>query len=490
MGDFIFDKDIFKEKFLQGKDLRNRAKSTAKNCDSVCPVGSDTSTQYSKITELDIVTDLLHSLQKERINTKKLPDINNKLMSEIEKQVKIPDDRLKPVFRSIMEDLYLGDSGDSELSSLSLLRYRDIGTQADIGKFIYDVLLDDETRLKLQKMLNEAENPLDDIVNRAYSELNILQKEDGGQEYTRIFGQELKGIFETLNRDIQVALNVQEGFTEELTFLISYFSFIYLSQLALRLDRDLYHKESDERMHLLFKMGKESVSNDRECIALGWRRLEKKTKKIFSHLVLLNMLNEHDNTSPFLTYSELYKLYEDNPNMRAKMEDAIDFLIEEYTVKHTYGARNGGIINFTELAREFGTAGTIEYFIAKIQYLFDCIEYQLQGIPTRETVRRNVWCNYEHLLKIRFVKSWGNQGKMIMISNNDLLLMIRICQRSSENMISNLGIQINDLFNEFEKRGLCFDGQSKQYIIKYLHEINLIDSKSDSEEAQYVKQIQ
>ena len=79
---------------------------------------------------------------------------------------------------------------------------------------------------------------------------------------------------------------------------------------------------------------------------------------------------------------------------------------------------------------------------------------------------------------------------MIMISNNDLLLMIRICQRSSENMIPNLGIQINDLFKEFEMRGLYFDGQSKQYIIKHLHEINLIDSKSDSEEAQYVKQIQ
>ena len=489
MSDFIFDKEIFKEKFLQGKDLRNRAKSTAKNCDSVCPVGSDTSTQYSKITELDIVTDLLHSLQKERINTKKLSDINDKLMSEIDKQIKI-DDRLRPVFRSIMEDLYLGDIKDAESSTLSLLRYRDIGTQTDIGKFIYDVLLNDETKLKLQKMLNEAENPLDDIVNKAYSELSILLKEDGGQEYTRIFQQELKEIFEILNKDIQAALNVHEGFTEELTFLISYYSFIYLSQIAIRLDRDLYRNESNERMYLLFKMGKESVSDDRECIALGWRRLEKKTKKIFAHLILLNMLNEHDNTSPFFTYSELYKLYEDNSNIRAEMETAVDFLIDEYTVKHTYGDRNRGILNFTELEREFGAAGTIDYFMAKIQYLFDCIEYQLQGSSTRETVRRNVWCNYEWLLKMRFVKSWGNQGKMIMISNNDLLLMIRICQRSSENMISNLGIQINDLFKEFENRGLYFDGQSKQYIIKHLHEINLIDSKSDSEEAQYVKQIQ
>ena len=297
-------------------------------------------------------------------------------------------------------------------------------------------------------------------------------------------------MFEILNRDIQATLNVHEGFAEELTFLISYYSFIYLTQIALRLERDLYHKESDESMYLLFKMGKESVSDDRECIALGWRRLEKKTKKIFSHLILLNMLNEHDNTSPFFTYSDLYELYEDNRDLRAEMEAAVEFLIDEYTVKHTYSARNGGTIKFAELTREFGNAGTIDYYMAKIQFLFDCIEYQLQGISTRETVRRNVWCNYERLLKMRFVKSWGNQGKMIMISNNDLLLMIRICQRSSENMIPNLGIQINDLFKEFEMRGLYFDGQSKQYIIKHLHEINLIDSKSDSEEAQYVKQIQ
>jgi len=310
MSDFVFDKELFKEKFLQGNDLRNRAKSTAKNCDSICPVGSDSSTQYSKISELDILADLLHSLQNERINAKKLSDVNAQLMDEMEKQVKIPNDALRPIFRSIMEELYLGSVNESELMNLSLLRYRDIGTQADIGKFVCDVLLDDVSRQKLRKMLNEVENPLDDIVNSAYSELNVLQKEEGGREYTRIFQKELNGMFEILNEDIQAALDVQEGVTEELMFLISYYSFIYLSQVALRLDRALYYKENDDRMYLLFKMGKESVSDDRECIALGWRRLEKKTKKIFAHLILLNMLNEHDNTSPFFTYSELYKLYE------------------------------------------------------------------------------------------------------------------------------------------------------------------------------------
>ena len=52
------------------------------------------------------------------------------------------------------------------------------------------------------------------------------------------------------------------------------------------------------------------------------------------------------------------------------------------------------------------------------------------------------------------------------------------------------GIQISDLFKEFDKRRLFFDGKTKQFIIDYLVDVNLIDSKCDSEEAQYVKRIQ
>ncbi len=52
------------------------------------------------------------------------------------------------------------------------------------------------------------------------------------------------------------------------------------------------------------------------------------------------------------------------------------------------------------------------------------------------------------------------------------------------------GIPIRDLFEEFNRRGLCMDGKTRQYIIDYLIDINLIDSKCDSEEAQYVRRIQ
>ena len=81
-------------------------------------------------------------------------------------------------------------------------------------------------------------------------------------------------------------------------------------------------------------------------------------------------------------------------------------------------------------------------------------------------------------------------GQMMMITNEDLITMISICQRSSDRMVAERGIQISDLFEELKKRGLYMDGKTKQFIIDYLVQINLIDSKCDSEEAQYVKRIQ
>ena len=78
----------------------------------------------------------------------------------------------------------------------------------------------------------------------------------------------------------------------------------------------------------------------------------------------------------------------------------------------------------------------------------------------------------------------------MMFTNEDLINLISICERTSPLVVQDRGIQISDLFTEFQNRGLYMDGKTKQYVIDYLLEINLIDSKCDSEEAQYVKFIQ
>lgn len=89
MSVFVFDKEIFEKKFLKGKKLSNNAKNRAKNYDNVCPVGSDTASQFKGITELDIITGLLHSLLGEKVNEKRMLNAEDELADEIINQVKI-----------------------------------------------------------------------------------------------------------------------------------------------------------------------------------------------------------------------------------------------------------------------------------------------------------------------------------------------------------------------------------------------------------------
>lgn len=50
-------------------------------------------------------------------------------------------------------------------------------------------------------------------------------------------------------------------------------------------------------------------------------------------------------------------------------------------------------------------------------------------------------------------------------------------------------IRLAKLFDEFAKRGLLFDRESKKHIVELFEKMNVIEKRSDSGDAQYVKYI-
>ena len=50
-------------------------------------------------------------------------------------------------------------------------------------------------------------------------------------------------------------------------------------------------------------------------------------------------------------------------------------------------------------------------------------------------------------------------------------------------------MRLNDVFSEFECRGVFLDNHSKDEVMRYYEKLNLIEKKSDSGDAQYVKRI-
>ena len=71
---------------------------------------------------------------------------------------------------------------------------------------------------------------------------------------------------------------------------------------------------------------------------------------------------------------------------------------------------------------------------------------------------------------------------MLNIDKDLIYLITALCIKKDK-------IKLNDLFKEYERRGLFFDRHSKEEIVTLLNKWNLIDKKSDSGDAQYVKQI-
>lgn len=55
--------------------------------------------------------------------------------------------------------------------------------------------------------------------------------------------------------------------------------------------------------------------------------------------------------------------------------------------------------------------------------------------------------------------------------------------------VKNEKIKLNQLFAEYEKRGIFFDYPSKMEVVNFLTKRGLIDKKSDDEDAKYVKPV-
>ena len=90
--------------------------------------------------------------------------------------------------------------------------------------------------------------------------------------------------------------------------------------------------------------------------------------------------------------------------------------------------------------------------------------------------------NLENIGKKYFLKRRGQYGYALNITKDFLYLITALCVKEEK-------IKLNDLFKEYERRGLFFDRYSKEEIINLLNTWNLIDKKSDSGDAQYVKSI-
>ncbi|MBY1914559.1 DNA phosphorothioation-dependent restriction protein DptG, partial [Clostridioides difficile] len=61
--------------------------------------------------------------------------------------------------------------------------------------------------------------------------------------------------------------------------------------------------------------------------------------------------------------------------------------------------------------------------------------------------------------------------------------MTKLCMKNKTK------IKLKELFEEYEKRGIYFDRDSQSKVVELFEKLNIIEKKSDSGDAQYVRSI-
>lgn len=371
----------------------------------------------------------------------------------------------REVFKDIVKSVFIKDNKlvDFDIKTINYIK----STTPDykIAKFLYDTLFCED--LKKETILHydrELENIMYKLVLNSLPELK--QKETPMDEY-KCYLPFIKDLF---MKDFTFLINNQELYKSCLKRFLEYYYLFYVSQLAMKLD---YFEKADlsKADKIYYTLSWESTSKNRTAYRLGWDLLKSKIKNLFSHAVTLELLNHHGLEDQF-GYVELNKIYNevDSSDISNKFKLLYDSYIE-----------NIKDVNWEKFKLE---KYQNEYRIFDEVYkLFYAIQFQFENSTTRSRANEAYRNWIIRFIYDNFSKKRGPLGYTLNITEDDIILMTKIC------INNNSRIKLNTLFDEFELRGLFFDRDSKIKIIQLYEKLNLLEKKSDSGDAQYVKSI-
>ena len=244
----------------------------------------------------------------------------------------------------------------------------------------------------------------------------------------------------------------------------------YISQLCMKLSK---FEEADltKNEPLYYTLSWESTSKNRTAYRFGYDKLKEPMNSLFSHAITLELLNHFNNNDEQLGYVELYKVFEDNDC--EKISQDIELLLEEYRKRIS-----------DKKWDDFKISSKSSDNIAfnKVYELYDTIEYQfVKSGRTRAYEAYRNW--FKNFIEANFGKRRGSLGYNLNLTEEDIILLTKICINTNEKL------KLSTLFEEFEKRGVYLDRDSRTKVIQLYEKLNILEKKSDSGDAQYVRSV-
>ena len=347
---------------------------------------------------------------------------------------------------------------DERFSTKDRKKYND--GQRKLANYLYSMLSDElqnsghsDTSNLFSKILKEALNPFggttDEVKKRNYIVLPYIKKSFEG--------------------DLNWMLEQEESVKVKYLHLLLHFYACYaVTQAIVRITAKDKLKE-DIPVPFYFILNSERASVNHDAVVRGWPYQIPKSSldKLYGKSQALDILNSVLGGNVGFYNSIYEKLNEtDFEDNRELCNELLSRYQEEKRAAFNRRTSESGSIEEIEI-----DVHSYEEFISTLEHL--CIGLQSPSYISR--MRKKVI----DLLSVRFLQS--RRGNFVLVLDNEMLtFLIALFTKSKKT-------KLEDLYKLFNRYGIYFNRGSRLAIEEYLLKLNLLDRKSDSGEAQYVR---
>ncbi|PAB60529.1 DNA phosphorothioation-dependent restriction protein DptG [Anaeromicrobium sediminis] len=374
------------------------------------------------------------------------------------------------VFKSILNEMFFNKDGSLNIFHPKVLAYIYAnGYDNKLGEFIYDVLIngDEETYSKVEKIYNTKPN--NTLIKLLFNSLEELKDKKSDKLTYHNCVDEIRNRFK---EDFLFIVKDHKTYIENIESLLKFYYFMYVAQTALKFRR-FFDEDENEIDKIYFNLDWENTSRSRVSYAEGWRKVESAVHSIFSHANCLEILN-HNNMDKELIYDDIKKILD---NMNEEEAEAFIDNMDEVLAVYTNNLEDMEWENLS-----LGDKYNHNRLYKKVYELFSTIDYQF-SVSKRKDLHKRYRLWFEEFCKENFLKSRGRLGFTLNLTEDYLLFMTRIIIKEDEKM------KLKDFFKEFERRGVFLDRDSRKNITNLFDKLNILEKKSDSGDAQYVKRV-
>lgn len=400
--------------------------------------------------------------------TPKAVDLDS-LLEQLEKETKIEPGK-EELFRETVSQLFF-ENGQLRSLNLKMREYapRPELKEIRIAEYLIDVLGDRDILQGLVKQAMDALSARSNVFERLVIS-KLEHSEDKPQNWTHYtpITTAVKSVFE---QDFEYILLSEARTRDYLLPLLEFYYFAYTAQACLHLER-LCDGNPASVTPIYFCLEWEKTSQSRQCYTKGWQRLERSVDKLFAHVITLEILNQIIGEGRY-DYVKLARIAAGSPEDDAQLAGQIRVLSTLY--------RNA-ITDSREMKKV--TLGTVsdKRTPVEIRFLFESVKAQFEDTPRRKNDRTYAE-KFKKFCEENFLKLRGRSGYMLSLSEEILIFLTKVCVKDQEIL------RLKDVFEEFERRGVFLDNVSKEQVTQYFEKLNLIEKKSDSGDAKYVKRI-